>query len=220
MGGLAARARRWLSWRLHELYRGPGPLLMSELRRRWVILRHPNATIRFEGPVYLGPGFSLEIVDGGSFVVGPRVEFRRNFRAEIQGDGRVVVGADTRLTHSVLIQCSTSVEIGERCGIGHCCSIFDGTHRYRDVTRSFYDQGYDFTPIRIGDDTMILSLCTIVADVGDHCVVGANSVVTRPLPSYTLAVGQPARAIDYFGPEGSEPPELGERGGDERSAEG
>lgn len=62
---------------------------MSDLRKLWVILRNPHATIRFEGPVYLGPGFSLHMPDGGSFVVGPGVEFRRGFRAEITGNGRI-----------------------------------------------------------------------------------------------------------------------------------
>jgi acetyltransferase-like isoleucine patch superfamily enzyme len=219
MAGLRARIVRWLRWRARDLSRGPGPRLMSELRKRWVIFRHPNATIRFQGPVYLGPGFSLHVHDHGSFIVGPGVEFRRNFRAEIHGDGRVVIGAGAHLTHGVLIQCSVSVEIGENSGLGHCCSIFDGKHRHRDLTTPFLEQGYDFTPIRIGSEVQVLSLCTIVNDVGDRCVIGANSVVTKPIPSYTVAVGAPARVVDYFGPAGSEPPELAASGDRDGGAE-
>jgi len=33
-------------------------------------------------------------------------------------------------------------------------------------------------------------------------------VVTRPIPRYTVAVGAPARPIEYFGPAGEEPEEL------------
>jgi serine acetyltransferase len=41
--------------------------------------------------------------------------------------------------------------------------------------------------------------------------VGANSVVTRPVPPYCLVAGVPARVIEYYGPEGSAPPaELSE----------
>ena len=185
-----------------------GPRMMSELRKRWVLMRHPHADIRFEGPVYIGPGFSLDIPEGGSFIVGPGVEFRRNFRAEIAGNGRIVIGAGSYLTYSVLLACSTSIEIGERCGLAHCCSVFDGNHRYRDTTVPFLEQGYDFRPIRIESDAQIHSLCTIVNSIGERAVIGANSVVTKPIPAFTLAAGVPARPIDYFGPPGREPPEL------------
>ncbi|MGN0395002.1 MAG: hypothetical protein ACI4EF_06535 [Coprococcus sp.] len=30
---------------------------------------------------------------------------------------------------------------------------------------------------------------------GKHCVIGANSVVTRDIPDYSVAVGSPARVI-------------------------
>jgi serine acetyltransferase len=33
--------------------------------------------------------------------------------------------------------------------------------------------------------------------VGKHCVVGAGSVVTKPLPDYAIAVGVPAKVIRY-----------------------
>jgi acetyltransferase-like isoleucine patch superfamily enzyme len=188
-----------------------GPRIMSELRKRWVLIRHPHADIRFEGPVYLGPGFSLDIPDGGSFIVGPGVEFRRNFRAEIAGNGRIVIGAGSYLTYSVLLACSTSIEIGERCGIAHCSSVFDGNHRYRDTTVPFLEQGYEFRPIRIENDAQVHSLCTIVNDIGERAVIGANSVVTKPIPAFTLAVGTPARPIDYFGPPGQEPPAFAGR---------
>ena len=36
-----------------------------------------------------------------------------------------------------------------------------------------------------------------MADVGKHCVVGAGSVVTKPLPDYAIAVGAPAKVIRY-----------------------
>jgi serine acetyltransferase len=32
-----------------------------------------------------------------------------------------------------------------------------------------------------------------MADVGKHCVVGAGSVVTKPVPDYAIVVGNPAR---------------------------
>lgn len=181
-----------------------GPRLMSWLRKRWVLLRHPHADIRFTGRVYLGPGFSLHIPHGGTFIVGPGVEFRRGFRAELEG-GRIEIGAGSVFTYYVLMQCSTTIEIGRRCMFGQSTIVVDGNHRFRGLDRPMLEQGYDFAPVRIGDDATITTKCTIMADVGERAFIGANSVVTRPVPPFTVAVGAPARPIEYFGPPDREP---------------
>lgn len=206
------RIRFHLGRVLHRLTYVNGPRLMSALRKRWVLLRHPRATIVFHEPVYVGPGFSLHIPDGGTFVAGAGSEFRRNFRAEIAGDGRLVVGANCAFTYDVLIQCSTTIEFGDGCGVGQSCFVADGKHRYRDLEKPFLQQGYEHRPIRVGDEVMILSKVTIVADVGDHCVIGANAVVNRDIPAYCVAAGVPATVRDYFGPPGGAPPELSAAG--------
>lgn len=194
-----------------------GPRLMSLLRKWWVLLRNPHATIRFEGPVYLGPGFSLHMPNGGTFIVGPGVEFRRRFRAELGPNGRIVIGAGSYLTYDVIISCDTSIEIGERCGLGQSTYVADGNHRYRDLTIPFREQGYDYRRIKIEDDVQIHSKCTIVNDIGTRSVIGANAVVSRPIPPYCLAAGVPARVIDYFGPEELRPPEAPEPASASRS---
>ena len=202
----AGRRARWIPQRIgyHHAWR-----VGSWLRKQWILVRHPHATIRFGRGVYLGPGFSLFIPHEGTFIVGDRVEFRRGFRAEVAGNGRITIGADTTFTYSVLMQCSTTIEIGERCQFGQTTIVVDGQHRFRDITKPMLEQGYDFTDIRIEDDAVITSKCTIMAGVGRRAFVGANSVVTKPVPPYTIAVGAPARAIEYFGPPGEEPADLG-----------
>ena len=171
------------------------PRIASALRKRWVILRNPHADVRFDGPVYLGPGFSLFCPEGGTFHVGPDVEFRRGFRAELHG-GTITIGGGTVFTYDVVLQCSSRIDIGERCIFGQSSMIVDGNHRFRDLSRPVLGQGYDLTPIAIGDDVMVTSKCTIIADVGERSLVGANSVVTRPVPPFTVAAGAPARVIE------------------------
>lgn len=179
-----------------------GPLLMSRLRKRWVLIRNPHATIRFGRGTYLGPGFSLHMPFGGTFVTGPRVEFRRNFRAELAGPGsRIEVGTGSVFTYDVLMQCGERIEIGARCMFGQSTLVVDGNHRFRDLSRPMLEQGYDLRPIQIGDDATITTKCTVIADVGTRAFVAANAVVVRPIPPYTVAGGVPARVIDYFGPD-------------------
>lgn len=185
---------------------------MSELRKRWVIFRHPNATIRFGKGVYAGPGFSLFIPQRGTFVAGDGAEFRRNFRAEIYEDGRIEIGAHSYMTYDVLMACSTSIVLGERCGLANESAIYDGNHRYTDLDTPFLSQGYEHRPITLADDVQVHQLCTIVNDIAERAVIGANSVVSRPVPAYTLAAGVPARPLKFFGPEDQRPPELAEMG--------
>jgi acetyltransferase-like isoleucine patch superfamily enzyme len=185
-----------------------GPRLGSWLRKQWVLARHPHAHIQFGRGVYLGPGFSVFIPHDGSLIVGDRVEFRRDFRCEISGQGRVAIGTDSVFTYSVLIQCSTNIDIGERCQFGQTTILLDGQHRFRDLTRPMLEQGYDFHHLRIEDDAVVTTKCTVMADIGKRAFVGANSVVSRPIPPYTVAVGAPARPIDYFGPPDERPEQL------------
>lgn len=219
---------RWLPARIGY---GKGPVLASCLRKWWVQLRNPHATVRFGrrvylGPgfrlsipnegrfivgddVYLGPGFSLSILEQGSFIVSDDVEFRRDFHAEIASNGRITIGSGSKLTFSVLIQCTTTIDIGERCMIGQTAILLDGQHRFRDITRPMLEQGSDFTPLVIEDDAVISSKCTVMASVGRRAYVGANSVVSRPIPPYTVAVGAPAtRVVERFAPAAPQ----GERG--------
>ena len=193
---------RWIPQRIGYVH---GPRLMSWLRKQRVLLTHPHADIRFGRGVFIGPGFSLHIPDRGTFIAGDRVEFRRGFRAEVAGTGRITIGADSHITYYVLMQCTTSIDIGERCMFGQSTIVLDGQHRFRDLTRPMLEQGYDFTPLTIEDDATVTTKCTIMADIGRRAFIGANSVVSRPIPAYTVAVGAPARVIEYFGPEGERP---------------
>lgn len=171
----------------------------SLARRLWVEVTHRHCTVRFDRPVYIGPGFMLDIPDRGSLIVGPRVHFRRGFTCEIGGRGRVTIGADTIFTYNTQIQCSTTIDIGERCMIGHVL-IVDGNHRFKDPTVPVSQQGYDFRPITIGAETLITHGAVITASIGTRSFIGANSVVTEAIPDYSLAVGAPARVVERYGP--------------------
>lgn len=179
-------------YRLHYFW---WPRLASWLRKRWVLAANRHADIRFEGPVRIGPGFRLFCPEGGTLVVAPYVELRRGVAIELHG-GEVRIGRNTILTYDCVIQCSSRITIGERCVVGQGAMLVDGSHRFRDLDRPVLEQGYDLRPITIGDDVSIMSKCTVIADVGDRAFVGANAVVTKPIPPYTVAAGVPARVIE------------------------
>jgi acetyltransferase-like isoleucine patch superfamily enzyme len=134
---------------------------MSWLRKRWVMFRHPHAGIEFRAPVYLGPRFSLDMPRGGTFIVGAGVEFRRGFRAELRGPGaRITIGAGSAFTYDVVLQCSSSIEVGAHCMFGQATIVVDGNHRFRELDRPLSEQGYELSPVRIADHVLVTAKCT------------------------------------------------------------
>jgi acetyltransferase-like isoleucine patch superfamily enzyme len=188
-----------------------GPRLMSELRMRWVIFKNPQAEVRFEAYCRLGPGFSLELGDGARFLVGKYNDFRRGFRAEVSPGGTVRIGDLCVFSYYSLIQCGQSIEIGDRAMFGQSSIVVDGNHQFRNVSKPLAESGYDYKPIKIENDVTTLTKVTVVDSIGTKATVGANSVVSKPIPAYTLAAGVPARILDYFGPPELTPPEWEER---------
>ena len=51
--------------------------------------------------------------------------------------------------------------------------------------------------VSIGDDTWIGTNVVIAGtvEIGKHCVIGANSVVTHDIPDYSVVAGCPAKVI-------------------------
>lgn len=177
------------------------PMVASALRKRWAILKNPHATVRFGRHVYVGPGFSLHAPHGGTFEAGDGCEFRRGFRCELGAPDTVVrFGRQCVATYDVLFQVTTTVDIGDRVMFGQCAAVFDGNHKFKDPELPMMDQGYEFRPLRIGDDVTTLTKVTIVADLGERAVVAANSVVTEPVEPFTIVGGVPARPIGHYGP--------------------
>ncbi len=56
--------------------------------------------------------------------------------------------------------------------------------------------------VRIGEGSWLgVGVAVIGANIGKHCVIGANAVVTKDIPNYSVAVGIPAKVIKRYNPE-------------------
>lgn len=69
------------------------------------------------------------------------------------------------------------------------------THGIDDVTVPIREQPGEERVVRVGAGAWIGSAAVVMADVGAATVVGAGSVVTRPLPGGVVAAGAPARVL-------------------------
>ncbi len=96
------------------------------------------------------------------------------------------------------------VNIGDDVFFGANCTIATPVHPFRWQERNIkfktdgtaYDDEYG-KPVTIGSNCWIASNVVITGGVtiGDGCVIGAGSIVTRDIPSNSLAVGNPCRVI-------------------------
>ena len=93
-----------------------------------------------------------------------------------------------------------SIVIGNDVWTGHHVYITDQNHGYEDVHRPISQQSQPERPVVIGDGSW-LGFGSVVlpgVTIGKHCVIGANSVVTRDIPDYSVAVGAPAKVIRHY----------------------
>jgi acetyltransferase-like isoleucine patch superfamily enzyme len=69
-------------------------------------------------------------------------------------------------------------------------------HRFDRLDLPVKHQGnWPKKPLMIGDGVWIGANATIMADVGHDAIVGAGSVVTKPVAPYAIVAGNPARVI-------------------------
>ena len=90
-----------------------------------------------------------------------------------------------------------SITIGNDVWTGHHVYITDQNHGYEDVTRPISAQSQPERAVSIGDGSWLGHGCVVLpgVSIGAHVVVGANSVVTKNIPDFSVAVGSPARVI-------------------------
>lgn len=95
--------------------------------------------------------------------------------------------------------CVGEVTLEDDVLIGSHVSIMNGyaQHGTERLDVPIREQPGVWPHITIGRDTWIGDRAVVMANVGRHCVIGAGSVVTKPIPDYAVAVGTPARVVRF-----------------------
>ena len=85
--------------------------------------------------------------------------------------------------------------IGDNCQIAPNVSIYTAGHPVHPATRNTaYEYGIDITignNVWIGGNTVIMPGVRI----GDNAVIGAGSIVTKDIPAWTVAAGNPCSVL-------------------------
>lgn len=171
-----ARPRAWVRWGVNPFYhkRGKGSRICRRTR--------------------------MDVVPWNTFELGAHSTIE-DFATVNNGVGAVVIGPRTRVGLGCTLIGPVTLEADVRLAQNVVLSGLN--HNYEDVTRPISEQGVTTAPITIGAESWIGANVTIVAgiSIGKHSIIAGGSVVTKNIPPYSVAVGNPARVIKTYNPE-------------------
>lgn len=178
----------WLRARLWRRTRRQGALLM--------------APFRITGR---GRDAALDIIRIGA---GTRIG-QHTWFSLVDPDARLTIGEGCTIAFNVGFAVKSSITIGDGTGIADRCLIADHGHDHMSYLGPALESGEDPTfgwgvteaaPVVIGKAVHIGCGAVILpgVEIGDGAVVGANSVVSRSVPPYTVVAGVPARPLKSF----------------------
>jgi len=156
------------------------------------IIRHPF-DIRGKDKITIGSGFTTG----------------RYCRLEAHGEKQtpaLIIGSDCQINDSVHIVAGECVSLGDNVLIASRVFITDlnhgqyagSSHSHPDIIcreRELHtDPVYIESNVWLGEGVVVLPGVRI----GKSSIIGANSVVTKSIPEYSIAVGNPVRIIKQF----------------------
>ena len=113
-------------------------------------------------------------------------------------DVKLSIGENVGISGHCTITALKKVEIGDNALIARYVYIADHTHRYQDKTRPIKLQGVtEAKPVVIGKGTWIGQGAVICpgVELGENCVVAANSIVRDSFPAFSVVAGAPAKLL-------------------------
>ena len=113
---------------------------------------------------------------------------------------KIEIGNNVLIGRNVTMFCSDSIKIGNDVMMASYIMITDTNHGIEIGEVPFKEQKNVYKPVVIGNNVWIGEKVCILPGVtiGDNCVIGTASVVTKNIPSNCMAVGNPARVIKKY----------------------
>jgi len=133
---------------------------------------------------------------GRGAIIAPILEY-----ADVQYTPNIEIGKDVYIGPYLYMACVGRITIGDGTVLSESVFINDSSHGF-DPERGLIMQQELVCPgdITIGKNCFLGLRCAVMPGVilGDHCVVGINSVVTKAFPAYSMIAGAPAVLIKRY----------------------
>ena len=170
--------------------------------QRYCITAHYRRHFRYFGKnSLLAPGAVIN--RPGNIAVGNGSSILRNCVLEVcRLDGCIEIGDGVSLGEYIHITAAGKISIGNHVLTGRFVLITDNSHGSCETREELMVPPLE-RPVAargdvvIGNNVWIGDKVSILPGVhiGDGCVIGANSVVTKDIPAYCIAVGNPCRIV-------------------------
>ncbi len=136
------------------------------------------------------------IVNEGHIEIGDRVTLHSHvvpIELHTVDGGRIEIGPGSFVNYGTIVTAYDSVRIGRECLIGHYVIVLDNSEH--DVAQR--GRPGRSRPVSVGDRVWLCDRAIVLPGVhiGEGAVIGAGAVVTKDVPAWTLAAGNPARVI-------------------------
>ena len=112
----------------------------------------------------------------------------------------IYIGDNVTIEQNLHLTCASRISIGRNTAIAANVTITDIVHPYTDVNIPIERHDLIVKEVVIGEDSKIYNNAVVLPGVhiGNHCVVGANSVVVEDVPDFSVVVGAPAKIIKQY----------------------
>lgn len=133
---------------------------------------------------------------GSGVWIGPRAWFEVSPPAFAKGTPAIRIGDGVVMRHHVTISAADAIDIEDDVLIAAWTSIYDSDHTVGPSGNPIW-YPHRTAPVRVGQGSWIGERVAVLrgADIGRHCIIGANSVVKGVIPDFSIAVGAPARVV-------------------------
>jgi len=173
----------------------------NQARPRWWVKWFLNPFVHKKGKgARICSHSRIDVLPFNQFVLG-NYSTIEDFCTINNGVGEVIIGNQTRIgMGNVLIG---PVTIGNDVILAQNIVLSGLNHGYEDVSIPIHKQRVTKKKITLEDEVWIGANSVIVAGVtiGRHSVIAAGSIVTKDIPAFSVAAGNPARVIKKFNPE-------------------
>lgn len=157
---------------------------------------HSNGKFVLDSKCYFDRDAFMEISTDGIATIGKACEFAGDAVIRVGYGGKIRIGSHSTFSNDTIIRVfhATEFECGSDCMFSYCTRIRgeDG-HAIIDMkNRKIMERKKN---VKLGNHVWVAMGATIFpgTEMGDHSIVGANSLVNRPFPSNCIVIGTPAR---------------------------
>jgi acetyltransferase-like isoleucine patch superfamily enzyme len=158
-------------------------------------------TQKWIGKLILTIQYKLEKMAGiynSSIVNNPTGSGFISGKVKLQYPEHIIIGSDSYVNGGQLIASPNAyIKIGKNCLISYNVHLRTDMHYYKEGKIPIREQGSKEADIIVGDDVWIGFGAQILGGVtlGEGCVIGAGTVVTKDVMPYEVVVGGAMRVI-------------------------